>query len=93
MKIAAVGPNRARPVWEGHAIRASRLQLAPLEAPLDAQKEPRPSRIQPLPDAAGPFSLARGPAVRRGLAYWVSRGRLLGQTLASAGTGTPLVLG
>jgi hypothetical protein len=30
--------------------------------------------------------------VRRGLAYWVSRGRLLGQSLAAAGSGGPLVL-
>jgi hypothetical protein len=72
--------------------RDNRLQLARLEAPLDRAPEPRETRVVALPDHAGPFSLARGPAVRRGLACWVSRGRLLGQSLASAGAGSALVL-
>jgi len=91
--VAPAGPIAATERGIAMFDRDNRLLLAPLEGPLDAQKEPRSTPIAPLPDGAGPFSLARGPAVRRGLAYWVSRGRLLGQSLASAGSGTPLVLG
>lgn len=91
--VAPAGPITATERGLAMFDRENRLLLAPLEGALEASREPRPTRITPLPDGAGPFSLARGPAVRRGLAYWVSRGRLLGQTLASANSGAPLVLG
>lgn len=91
--VAPAGPITATERGLAMFDRENRLLLAPLEGALEASREPRATRIAPLPDGAGPFSLARGPAVRRGLAYWVSRGRLLGQTLASANGGAPLVLG
>jgi hypothetical protein len=91
--VAPAGPITATERGIAMFDRENRLLLAPLEGALEAAKEPRPTRVSPLPDGAGPFALARGPAVRRGLAYWVSRGRLLGQSLASANGGTPLVLG
>ena len=91
--VAPAGPIAATERGIAMFDRDNRLLLAPLDAPLDARKEPSSTHVAPLPDAAGPFPLARGPVVRRGLAYWVSRGRLLGQSLASAGSGTPLVLG
>ena len=90
--VAPAGPIAATERGVVMYDRDNRLLLARLDGPLDAAPEPRETRVAPLPDAAGPFSLARGPAVRRGLAYWVSRGRLLGQSVASAGAGSPLVL-
>jgi hypothetical protein len=90
--IAPAGPITATERGIAMFDRDNRLQLAPLEAQPDAAKEPHPTRVAPLPDGVGPFALARGPAVRRGLAFWVSRGHLLGQSLASAGTGSPIVL-
>src|SRR5690606_18066238 len=90
--IAAAGPIAATDRGVAMFNRDNRLQLARLEAPLEAAAAPRETRVAPLPDEAGPFPLARGPAVRRGLAYWVSRGRLLGQSRASAGVGNPVVL-
>jgi hypothetical protein len=90
--VAAAGPIAATERGIAMYDRDNRLLLARLEAPLDAAREPRETRVAALPEDAGPFSLARGPAVRRGLAYWVSRGRLLGQSLASAGAGAALVL-
>src|SRR5690606_19804448 len=63
-----------------------------LRLPLSRSGAPRETPLTPLSDEAGPFTLARGPVVSRGLAYWVSRGRLLGQSLASAGAGSPIVL-
>lgn len=90
--IAAAGPITATERGIAMFNRDNRLQLARLDAPLDAAAGPRETRVASLPDDAGPFPLARGPAVRRGRAYWVSRGRLLGQSLASAGVGTALVL-
>jgi hypothetical protein len=89
--VAAAGPIAATERGLAMFDRDNRLQLARL-GPLAAGREPRESPITALPDDAGPFPLARVPAVRRGLAYWVSRGRLLGQSLASAGTGKALVL-
>jgi hypothetical protein len=90
--VAAAGPIAASERGIAMFNRDNRLHLARLEVPLDNAPEPHETRIAALPDDAGPFSLARGPAVRRGLAYWVSRGRLLGQSLASAGSGAALVL-
>lgn len=90
--VAAAGPIAATERGIVMFDRDNRLQLARLESALDGAPEPRETRITPLPDDAGPFSLARGPALRRGLAYWVSRGRLLGQSLASAGKGSAIVL-
>lgn len=90
--VAAAGPVTATERGIVMFNRDNHLQLARLDGGLEAGGAPRETRIAPLPEEAGPFPLARGPAVRRGLAYWVSRGRLLGQSLASAGSGTPLVL-
>lgn len=90
--VAAAGPIAATERGIAMYNRDNRLQLARLEGPLDAAPEPRETRVAALPDDAGPFVLARGPAVRRGLAYWVSRGHLLGQSLAAAGVGNALVL-
>jgi hypothetical protein len=90
--VAAAGPITATEQGVAMFNRDNRLQLARLEGVLEPGGAPRETRLAPLPDEAGPFPLARGPAVRRGLAYWVSRGRLLGQSLGSAGAGTPLVL-
>jgi hypothetical protein len=85
--VAAAGPIAATERGIAMFNRDNRLQLARLDGPLDGAPQPRETRVAALPDDAGPFSLARGPAVRRGLAYWVSRGRLLGQSLAAAGAG------
>lgn len=90
--VAAAGPITATERGVAMFNRDNRLQLAPLQGTLEAGGAPRETRLAALPEEAGPFPLARGPAVRRGLAYWVSRGRLLGQSLAAAGSGTPLVL-
>jgi hypothetical protein len=90
--VAAAGPIAATEHGIAMFNRDNRLQLARLAGALTAGAEPRETPLEPLPDEAGPFPLARGPAVRRGLAYWVSRGRLLGQSLASAGAGSPLIL-
>jgi hypothetical protein len=90
--VAPAGPVSATERGIVMFDRDNRLQLARLAAPLEAGSTPVETRVSPLPDAAGPFSLARGPAVRRGLGYWVSRGRLLGQSLASAGTARAIVL-
>ncbi len=92
LDVAAAGPIAATDRGLAMFDRDNRLQLARLATPLVAGNSPRESPVTALPDDAGPFPLARGPAVRRGLAYWVSRGRLLGQSLASAGTGSALVL-
>jgi hypothetical protein len=90
--VAAAGPIAATERGVAMFDRDNRLQLARLEGELEAGGEPRETRVTPLPDDAGPFALARGPAVRHGRAYWVSRGRLLGQRLASAGAGASVVL-
>jgi hypothetical protein len=90
--VAPAGPISATDQGIAMFDRENRLQLARFEGPLESSGAPHETRLLPLPDDAGPFSLARGPAVRRGLAYWVSRGRLLGQSLGSAGSGQPLVL-
>jgi hypothetical protein len=90
--VAAAGPVTATERGIAMFNRDNRLQLARLDGSLETGGTPRETRLASLPEEAGPFPLARGPAVRRGLAYWVSRGRLLGQSLAAAGSGTPLVL-
>lgn len=90
--IAPAGPVTATERGIVMFDRENRLHLARLEGPLQTGGTPVETRIAALPDAAGPFTLARGPAVRRGLAYWVSRGRLLGQSLGSAGTAAAIVL-
>jgi hypothetical protein len=90
--VAAAGPVSATERGIAMFDRDNRLQLARLVAPLEPGGAPAETRVAPLSDAAGPFPLARGPAVRRGLGYWVSRGRLLGQSLGSAGTTAAIVL-
>ncbi len=90
--VAAAGPVMATERGVVMVNRNNQLQLAPSSGALDPSNAPRVTRLASLPDSAGPFPLARGPAVRKGLAYWVSRGRLFGQSLSSAGKGVALSL-
>jgi hypothetical protein len=90
--VAPAGPISATERGVVMFDKENRLLLASFDGQLEPGSAPRETHLNPLPDAAGPFTLARGPAVRRGLAYWVSRGRLLGQSLNSAGSGSALVL-
>jgi len=85
--IAAAGPATTSERGVAMVNRANELWLAALSLPLRAGGKPRPTPLHALPESAGPFPLAKGPAVRGGYAYWVSRGRLLRQALASAGAG------
>jgi hypothetical protein len=90
--VAPAGPISATERGIAMFDKENRLLLAAFDGQLEPGAAPRETHVTPLPDAAGPFPLARGPAVRRGLAYWVSRGRLLGQSLNSAGSASALVL-
>jgi hypothetical protein len=90
--VAPAGPISATERGVAMFDKENRLLLAPFDGQLEPGSAPRETHVTPLPDGVGPFPLARGPAVRRGLAYWVSRGRLLGQSLNSAGSGAALVL-
>jgi len=90
--VAPAGPVTATERGIVMYDRDNRLLLAPLAGPLAPSAAPAETRLAALPDDVGPFTLARGPVVRRGLAYWVSRGRLLGQSLGSAGTTAAIVL-
>lgn len=90
--IAAAGPITATEAGVAMVNRRNELWLARLKEPLAAGPGPRETPIADLPDSAGPFPLGRGPAVRRGRAYWVSRGRLLRQKLGAAPGAQPEVL-
>lgn len=92
--VAAAGPATATPRGVVLFDRANRLWLARrFPGPSSRAAEPRASPIAPLPAAAGPFPLSRAAAVRRQRAYWVSRGRLLSESLSRAGSGrSPVVL-
>jgi hypothetical protein len=63
--------------------RDNQLLLAQLDA-VAASPRARSTPVHPLPDAAGPFALTHGPAVRGQFGYWVSHGRLLRQPLHGA---------
>ena len=86
--IAPAGPATATERGVAMVNRANELWLAPLALPARGGPRPRATPLRSLPASAGPFALAKGPAVRGGYAYWVSRGRLLRRSLASAGPGT-----
>jgi len=86
--IAPAGPATATERGVAMVNRANELWLAPLALPARGGPRPRATPLRSLPASAGPFALAKGPAVRGGYDYWVSRGRLLRRSLASAGPGT-----
>lgn len=83
--VAAAGPATAMERGIVMVNRKSELWVARLAVPLGREPSPGATPIGVLPDRAGPFPLGRGPAVRQGFAYWVSRGRLLRQRVASGG--------
>lgn len=83
--VAAAGPATATERGIAMINRDNELWLARLSGPLHGGRAPRETPIASLPESAGPFPLARGPAVRDGFAYWVSRGRLLRQSLGASG--------
>jgi hypothetical protein len=91
--VAAAGPATATERGVVMVNRSNQVQLARLTAPLDSAAAPRDTPVAVLRDGAGPFPLARGPAVRRSMAYWVSRGQLLRQAAnAPGGSAAPQVL-
>lgn len=90
--VAAAGPITSTEAGVAMVNRRNELWLARLERALGNGAAPRETPIASLPDGAGPFPLGRGPAIRRGWAYWISRGRLLRQRLAAAAGAAPDVL-
>ncbi len=82
--IAAAGPATATDRGVAMVNRDNQLWLA-RRGELPAGAEPAESPVSPLPSQAGPYPLAKGPAVWRGAAYWVSRSRLLRESLSRAG--------
>jgi hypothetical protein len=90
--ITEAGPATATEQGVVLVNRDNLLWLAAL-GPRGRGPKPQATPLRSLPDGVGPFPLAKGPAVRGGHAYWVSRGRLLRKALAAAGTGSlPQVL-
>lgn len=89
--VAAAGPATSTEQGVVMVNRNNQLRLARLRGALDSGSKPRPTALAGLPEDAGPFPLARGPAVKGGVAYWVSRGQLLAQRVAG-GSARPAVL-
>jgi hypothetical protein len=87
--VAAAGPATATERGVLLFNRDNQLWLARLGSALSASGEPRETPVSPLPEASGPFPLARAAAVRGDRAYWISTGRLLRQSLSLAGTRKP----
>ncbi len=85
--VAEAGPITATEQGVVMVNRDNLLWLARL-GPLPRGPRPQPTPLRSLPEGVGPFPLAKGPAVREGQAYWVSRGRLLRKALSAAGTGS-----
>jgi hypothetical protein len=85
--IAEAGPATASERGVAMVNRDNLLWLAAL-GPRGRGPRPQATPLRSLPDGVGPFPLAKGPAVRDGHAYWVSRGRLLRKALDQAGTGS-----
>ncbi len=81
--VAPAGPLTATEHGVALVNRDNQLFVAPLDAS-PASARARPTPLHPLPEAAGPFALTHGPAVRGHFGYWVSRGRLLRQPLHGA---------
>lgn len=90
--VAAAGPATATEHGVVMVNRQNRLRLARLRRTSETETEPRETPIESLPESAGPFPLARGPAVNGGYGYWVSRGLLLAKRLEAASDAEPLVL-
>jgi hypothetical protein len=90
--VALAGPVTATEQGVVMVNRRNQLALARLRGALDPGGKPVATGIVPLPDSAGPFPLAHGAAVKGGLAYWVSRGRLLAQRLERGGDAEGLTL-
>lgn len=82
--VAAAGPAAATARGVVMVNRSNHLWLARLTS-TRRSVQPKRTALTALPDTAGPFPLARAPAVRGGVAYWVSRGSLLRQSLQRAG--------
>jgi hypothetical protein len=87
--VAAAGPATATEQGVAMVNRDNQLHLARLTSALGTGPLPRETPIAGLSESAGPFPLGKGPAVRRGIAFWVSRGQLLAQSLSAAGSDTP----
>jgi hypothetical protein len=87
--VAAAGPAVATARGVVLLDRENRLSLARLAEPPANGARPRATPLAELPEGAGPFQLARGPVERGGVAYWVSRGQLLGEPIGSALLGAP----
>jgi hypothetical protein len=90
--VAAAGPATATERGVVMVNRDNQLQWARLSEPLRATRTPEETPIHPLPASAGPFPLGKAPAVRLGQAFWVSRGRLLTQSLSTAGHANAVAL-
>jgi hypothetical protein len=86
--VAAAGPATATDQGVAMVNRNNQLHLARLTSALGTGPSPRDTPIAGLAESAGPFPLGKGPAVRLGVAFWVSRGQLLAQSLSAAGSGT-----
>jgi hypothetical protein len=84
--VAAAGPATATAQGVVMFNRKNQLWLAPL-AHVPKSRKSVPTPIGSIGAGARPFPLARGAAVRKGVAYWVSQGQLLRQKLALAGSG------
>jgi len=82
--IAEAGPAAATERGVVMVNRENQLFLAKLGT-LGNGSKPRLTPLARLPDSAGPFPLAKAPAVRDGFAYWVSKNRLLRGALISSG--------
>ncbi len=90
--VAAAGPITATEAGVAMVNRRNELWLARLQRALGSGSAPRETPLAALPDSAAPFPLGRGPAIRRGWAYWVSKGRLLRQRLSAPAGAAPDVL-
>jgi hypothetical protein len=86
--VARAGPATASAQGVVMFNRSNQLWLAALGA-LPRGTKPASTPVGSLPSHAGPFPLAHGAAVRKGFAYWTSRGKLLRQRLSAAGSGQP----
>lgn len=85
--LADVGPAGPATASEHGIVMVTRLDEVQVAVMGSRSREakPVPTPVTPLPDEAGPFPLARGPAVLRGYAYWASKGALLRRKLLPRG--------
>lgn len=76
--LVDVAPAAPATPFAGGVVLISRSEevvLAPLAA-LSKSRKPAPSPLQPVTSRAGPFPVARGPAIFQQHAYWASQGKL-----------------